>query len=536
MKVDLRVILLLLLSFTWVWAQNFIEVWPGEGTLSAALANVQDGDVLVLSSGQEYTENTLSYLGTIANKSIRITTDYEERAIVRLTKILPTDSTGYFFRIGDQGALKLENIEFDGTGNAKYFINFYMPVEFTPTVIKKIHLENCFVHDIRGDVLHGEKSSGIAGYLIFDSTIVNNCLFYRTGTVIHYKQAASNFVSLTNSTIAKVTSYGMRLCGPGYTTLPDNTPEVIVDHTTWFRIGTSDPREIILGEQPPLLRPWKVTNSIFMEQLSRNGGTRKTCVNIKSNASTGESNVATVTNCLFWNTDQLKFYSHTVRDTIRWDPDFVDTSNYDFTLGSNSIAYHIAGDGSKAIGDLRWATAAPIGKPPLNKLSIVVNGQGTVEVTPQPLIINFYQPGTVVNLLAKPDPLYQFDSWSGDLIGTDSAAVVTMDSDKQIVANFTLKATNIVAEPLPKDYQLRQNHPNPFNATTVIPFSLKKTGHTRLSIYDLMGKEVLRLVDQPLAAGNYQYTLAMDELPTGVYFYKLTAGDFTAVRKLILMK
>jgi hypothetical protein len=535
MRTTFKTLLLVALSCSLIEAQNYIDVYPGEGTLAAALAQASDGDVLVLSSGSEYTEASLSFLGTIANKSLTITTDYVDRAIVRMTKVQPVDSTGYFFRIGDQGSLKLENIEFDGTGNAKYFIHFYMPVEYTPTLIKKVQLENCFVHDIRGDVIHGEKSSGIAGYLIYDSTIVNNCLFQRTGTIIHFKQAASNYVSLTNSTISEVSSYGMRLCGPGYTQLPDHTPEVIIDHTTWYKIGTTDPREIILGEQPPLLRPWKVTNSIFANQMSRNGTTRKTCVNIKSDSNTGDSRVATITNCLFWQTDQIKFYSHTVRDTITYDPAFSDPEGNDFTLTRNSIAYHIAGDGSKAIGDLRWATSTNIAPPPFKKLTIIINGNGSVTVDPQPLIIQFYQPETIVRLLAQPDSAYQFASWSGDLNSTNPYDSVTMNTNKTIIANF-IPQTGIVSAKVPSTYELYQNYPNPFNASTTIRFNLKQAGYTTLAIYNLLGKEMLRLVDEPLKAGYHQIELADSQLPTGIYFYKLNSGNFTAIKKMVLIK
>lgn len=535
MRTAFNTLLLVVLSFSLLKAQNYIEVWPGEGTLAAALAQAQDGDIIVLSSGSEYTESNLSFLGTVANKSLTITTDYEDRAIVRMTKIQPTDSTGYFLRIGDQGTLKVQNVEFDGTGNAKYFIHFYMPVEFTPTLIKKVHLENCFIHDIRGDVIHGEKSSGIAGYLIYDSTIVNNCIFQRTGTIIHFKQAASNYVSLTNSTISEVTSYGIRLCGPGYTQLPDHTPEVIIDHTTWYKIGTTDPREIILGEQPPLLRPWKVTNSIFANQLSRNGTTRKTCINIKSDATTADSKVATITNCLFWQTDQIKFFSHTVRDTITYNPEFSAPEENDFTLTRNSIAYHIAGDGSKAIGDLRWATSTNIAPPTFKNLTITINGNGSVEVDPQPLIIRFYQPGTVVRLLAKPDSGYKFDSWSSDLTSTSPYDSVTMNANKTIIAKF-IPQTGVISEKVPAAYALYQNYPNPFNASTVIRFNLKQAGHTTLVIYNLLGKEMLRLVDEPLQAGYHQIELADGTLPTGIYFYKLTSGQFLAIKKMVLMK
>ncbi|HQQ86048.1 MAG TPA: DUF4957 domain-containing protein, partial [Candidatus Marinimicrobia bacterium] len=216
-------------------AQTFVA--PGEGTLSAAISEAQDGDVLELLAGGEYTESALSKLGTIVNKSLTIRVDGEEKAIVRMLKSdLTADSAGVFFRLGDQASLILNGLELDGNSKIKYLVSFYMPVENTPTLIKKIQIEDCYIHDITDDVMHGEKKSGIQGYVIFDSTIINNSVFHRTGPVVHFKQAGSDFISLTNSTIADVSSYGFRACGceaSEGSALPDHTPEVVIDHTTW---------------------------------------------------------------------------------------------------------------------------------------------------------------------------------------------------------------------------------------------------------------------------------------------------------------
>jgi len=118
-------------------AQTFVA--PGEGTLSAAISEAQDGDVLELVAGGEYTESALSKLGTIVNKSLTIRVDGEEKAIVRMLKSdLTADSAGVFFRLGDQASLILNGLELDGNSKIKYLVSFYMPVENTPTLIKRI--------------------------------------------------------------------------------------------------------------------------------------------------------------------------------------------------------------------------------------------------------------------------------------------------------------------------------------------------------------------------------------------------------------
>jgi hypothetical protein len=87
-------------------------------------------------------------------------------------------------------------------------------------------------------------------------------------------------------------------------------------------------------------------------------------------------------------------------------------------------------------------------------------------------------------------------------------------------------------------YQLSQNYPNPFNPSTSIKFSLKKSAFTTLIIYNTLGKEITRLVNENLNSGNYEYEFAADKfgLTSGAYFYRLTSGDFSEVKQMILVK
>ncbi len=87
-----------------------------------------------------------------------------------------------------------------------------------------------------------------------------------------------------------------------------------------------------------------------------------------------------------------------------------------------------------------------------------------------------------------------------------------------------------------KNYMLSQNYPNPFNPTTNIQFSIPEANHVSLNIYDLLGKEVAMLVNERKSAGSYTYEFDGSNLSSGIYIYKLQAGNFTATKKLILMK
>jgi hypothetical protein len=88
----------------------------------------------------------------------------------------------------------------------------------------------------------------------------------------------------------------------------------------------------------------------------------------------------------------------------------------------------------------------------------------------------------------------------------------------------------------PVDYTLAQNFPNPFNPATEILFSLKKAGHTTLIIYNIVGQKVETLIDNAMPVGKHYITFRAENIPSGVYFYQLRSGDYTEVKKMMLMK
>lgn len=88
----------------------------------------------------------------------------------------------------------------------------------------------------------------------------------------------------------------------------------------------------------------------------------------------------------------------------------------------------------------------------------------------------------------------------------------------------------------PSTYKLDQNFPNPFNPSTVINFAIVDAGQVELKIYDVLGNEVKTLVNDFMQPGNYSVTFDAAGLASGVYIYKITAGKFSAVKKLTLLK
>ncbi len=85
-------------------------------------------------------------------------------------------------------------------------------------------------------------------------------------------------------------------------------------------------------------------------------------------------------------------------------------------------------------------------------------------------------------------------------------------------------------------YSLEQNYPNPFNPNTRIDYTLPESKPVRLVIYDVLGSEVTRLIDEVQSAGYKSVTFDASSLPSGVYFYQLQAGNFSQVNKMLLLK
>ena len=112
-------------------------------------------------------------------------------------------------------------------------------------------------------------------------------------------------------------------------------------------------------------------------------------------------------------------------------------------------------------------------------------------------------------------------------------------SDYSPTAKFKVNSvTDVEDEITPKKFALEQNFPNPFNPATTIVYRLAEESHVVLKVYDVIGREVAELINRDQAAGSYRISFSAESgnLTTGIYFYRLTAGNFTSVKKMILIK
>jgi hypothetical protein len=93
-----------------------------------------------------------------------------------------------------------------------------------------------------------------------------------------------------------------------------------------------------------------------------------------------------------------------------------------------------------------------------------------------------------------------------------------------------------ITEEIPIKYTLYQNYPNPFNPSTTIEYSIPKLSFVTLKVFDMLGREIKALVEEEKQIGNYKVELDASNLTSGVYYYRFQAGNYSEVKKMILMK
>ena len=136
-------------------------------------------------------------------------------------------------------------------------------------------------------------------------------------------------------------------------------------------------------------------------------------------------------------------------------------------------------------------------------------------------------------------------SYLGDTLQIMEAMNIFTDTLGHIVIIFTEIISPVVIEPFtslnetevqPTTVTLLQNYPNPFNAVTTIEFSVTKADHVTIAIYDLLGKRIETLVDEVKGHGRHQIAWDASGYSSGVYFYRIEAGDFTETKKMVYLK
>ena len=133
------------------------------------------------------------------------------------------------------------------------------------------------------------------------------------------------------------------------------------------------------------------------------------------------------------------------------------------------------------------------------------------------------------------DPIWDSDSLSVVVFVQSTGSMTVYQSETIGYNELNVTGLNDL-KTSPDAFVLEQNYPNPFNPTTVINYHLPVSGNVSLKVFDLLGREVTTLVDEHQPAGRYEVKFNGSALPSGIYFYELTAENYTAVKKLMLLK
>jgi hypothetical protein len=142
--------------------------------------------------------------------------------------------------------------------------------------------------------------------------------------------------------------------------------------------------------------------------------------------------------------------------------------------------------------------------------------------------------------LIIPDNTVLGDYYIGILLDRDNQVPESDETNNFMSVKITIVASSAVEEfgchALPLDYTLSQNYPNPFNPSTTIEFALPKTEWVTLTVFNILGQQGATLVAEKLNAGAYKYEWQADNLPSGIYYCRLHAGEYEQVRKMILLR
>jgi len=114
--------------------------------------------------------------------------------------------------------------------------------------------------------------------------------------------------------------------------------------------------------------------------------------------------------------------------------------------------------------------------------------------------------------------------------------VVAHPGQSGVSYNFTLTGVVERESGIPKQFALQQNYPNPFNPSTEISYEVPKASFVKLSVFNMLGQKVADLVNGEQNPGKYQAPFNASNLSSGIYFYRLTAGSFVSIKKMVLIK
>lgn len=169
---------------------------------------------------------------------------------------------------------------------------------------------------------------------------------------------------------------------------------------------------------------------------------------------------------------------------------------------------------------------------PINSNNIYGIGRHSPDYVDRPIVS--YDGGSTWILAYPNEELTYNPLLCVDLSDPDFAYFTGVDGIKRLNMGEFTDVSNDLS--MPRNCRLISAHPNPFNASTTIQYSLSEASHVTIEIYDLLGRHIETLVDAEMPAGYHQATWDATDQASGMYFYKIQAGEFTETKKMMLLK
>jgi len=126
-------------------------------------------------------------------------------------------------------------------------------------------------------------------------------------------------------------------------------------------------------------------------------------------------------------------------------------------------------------------------------------------------------------------------------IASDGKNLWIVDANSNSIYKLNVKVIvsdidNFRIRTIPEAFHLNQNYPNPFNPSTKIKFLLPKSETVEIDVYNAIGQWIKTLLNQKLPAGQHELEFNASDLASGLYYYRISAGDFTDIKKMVLLK
>ncbi|MCK4812364.1 MAG: T9SS type A sorting domain-containing protein, partial [Candidatus Marinimicrobia bacterium] len=154
-----------------------------------------------------------------------------------------------------------------------------------------------------------------------------------------------------------------------------------------------------------------------------------------------------------------------------------------------------------------------------------------------PLTFSWEGNSAQLNITARNDSIIDIQPGS-DYLGVETVTFIATDNEGDTVSHRMdiWVSETAINNMLPQKFHCEQNYPNPFNPTTIISYQLPEVCDVHLDIYTASGRKLTSLVNVNQSAGYYRVTWDASGLPSGLYFYRISAGNYVKAHKMILMK